>query len=188
MKVYIIRHGESVNNVKGLWTGWSDVELTEQGLIDAKKAGEIIKNVKFDKIYASDLSRARKTAETALPNCEYETSKVLREVCLGSLENLPIKDLTEEQSSIISESGYKTFGGETVEEFRQRILEFRNLLETQQHENVAIFCHGGWLKTFLYLTLGTQSLGSKVICNNCTVGVFEFKNDNWSLHSWINLV
>ena len=47
MKIYVIRHGESVNNLKGLWTGWSDVELTEKGVLDAKKAGEFIKDVKL---------------------------------------------------------------------------------------------------------------------------------------------
>lgn len=188
MKLYIIRHGESVNNLKGLWTGWSDVELTEKGIQDAKCAGEIIKNVKFDKIFSSDLSRAKKTGESALPGCKYQEDSKLREICLGSLENKPIKDLTDEQREIINEKGYKPFGGETIEEFKDRILEFRNELENTNYENVAIFCHGGWLKYFLYLTLGTESLSNKVICNNCTVGIFEFKNDVWSLHSWINLV
>ncbi|MBO5714738.1 MAG: histidine phosphatase family protein [Clostridia bacterium] len=188
MKIYVIRHGESINNLKGLWTGWYDAPLTEKGILDAKKAGEFIKGVKFDKVYSSDLSRAIKTTQTALPNCEFETSHLLREIKLGSLENTPIKEMTAQQREIIKQQdGYTSFGGESYGNLKQRILEFRDHLEQLSCENVAIFCHGGWLRNFLYLTLDTPSLGNKIICNNCTVGIFEFKNDTWSLHSWINL-
>ena len=187
MKVYIIRHGESVNNLKGWWTGWSDVQLTEKGVLDARKAGQLLKDVDFDKIYSSDLIRAIKTAQTAIPNCNPTTSPLLREVSLGSLENTPIKDLTDEQREQIKIDGYKSFGGETTEEFQNRILEFRTQLEKLDCENVALFCHGGFIRNFLYLTLDTPSLGSKIACNNCTVGIFEYKNQTWSLYSWINL-
>lgn len=188
MKVYVIRHGESVNNLKGLWTGWYDAPLTEKGFLDAKKAGEIIKNVKFDKVYSSDRVRAMKTAETTLPNCTYETSPLLREICIGNLENTPIKDMTDEQREIIEkENGFKSFGGETYGELQQRIIKFRTELEKLPYENVAVFSHGGLLRNMLYLTLGTPSLSGKVACNNCTIGIFEFKNNNWSLYSWINL-
>ena len=48
MFVYCIRHGESETNRDGKWTGWNNPLLTEKGEADAKKAGEIIKNVKFN--------------------------------------------------------------------------------------------------------------------------------------------
>ena len=187
MKVYIIRHGESVNNLKGWWTGWTDAPLTDKGVLDAKKAGEFIKNVDFDKIYSSDLIRAIKTAQTAIPNCEPETTPILREISLGSLENTPIKDLTDKQREQIKIDGYKSFGGESIKEFQKRILEFRKQLESLDCENVALFCHGGFIRNFLYLTLDTPSLEKTIICNNCTVGIFEFTNQNWALHSWVNL-
>ena len=37
MKIYFIRHGESLTNQTGTWTGWSDVPLTDKGIEDAKK-------------------------------------------------------------------------------------------------------------------------------------------------------
>ncbi|MBR1983639.1 MAG: histidine phosphatase family protein [Clostridia bacterium] len=188
MKVYIIRHGESTNNLKGLWTGWVDAELTQKGYDDAEKVREIIKGVKFDKVFSSDLNRAVKTAETALPNCKYQTSPLLREIHLGNLENTPIKSLTEKQKQIIEINGYKSFGGETFDEFRERILEFRKQLEKLDCESVAIFCHGGWLRYFLFEIIQTRLTSTAIQCNNCNVGIFEFKDQNWSLHSWINLI
>lgn len=62
MRVYVIRHGESETNLNKKWTGWLDVHLTDKGKDDAKKAGDFLKNIAFEKIYASDLSRAVETA------------------------------------------------------------------------------------------------------------------------------
>ena len=63
MKLYLIRHGESETNKNGLWTGWLDVPLTEQGKEDAASASKIVSSVPFDKIYSSDLSRAIDTVK-----------------------------------------------------------------------------------------------------------------------------
>ena len=85
MKVFVIRHGESETNRNGLWTGWLDVSLTEKGRAEAEQVGKLLSNINFDKIYASDLLRAKTTAEIALPACEYETLVELREVNVGSI-------------------------------------------------------------------------------------------------------
>ena len=44
MRVYAIRHGESENNRLGLWTGWSDVLLTERGIAEAERVGKFFKD------------------------------------------------------------------------------------------------------------------------------------------------
>ena len=67
MFVYVIRHGESETNLSKKWTGWLDVQLTEKGYEDAKKAAGYLKGISFDKIYTSDLMRAKQTAQTAFP-------------------------------------------------------------------------------------------------------------------------
>ena len=67
MRVYVIRHGESETNLSKHWTGWMDVSLTEKGYEDARGAGRIIGDVTFDRIFSSDLHRAKETAMTAIP-------------------------------------------------------------------------------------------------------------------------
>lgn len=57
MLIYFIRHGESETNLNIRLTGWYDTPLTEKGIEDAKKAGEFLKNVHFDKVFTSDLMR-----------------------------------------------------------------------------------------------------------------------------------
>ncbi len=67
-KLVLLRHGQSQWNLENRFTGWTDVPLTKQGIIEAKNAGNLIKknNIKFDKIFSSNLLRANKTAELAI--------------------------------------------------------------------------------------------------------------------------
>ena len=56
-KVVLLRHGESTWNKENRFTGWTDVDLSEKGLQEAKSAGEVLKNegFKFDIAYTSVL-------------------------------------------------------------------------------------------------------------------------------------
>ena len=59
----LVRHGQSIWNLKKKFTGWVDIDLTENGKIEAKKAGELIKsnNIKIDIYYSSLQLRAKNT-------------------------------------------------------------------------------------------------------------------------------
>lgn len=67
-KIVLIRHGESEWNKKGLFTGWTDVDLTPLGMKQAKDAGVLLKNKKyeFDLCFTSLLKRANKTLNIVL--------------------------------------------------------------------------------------------------------------------------
>lgn len=63
MKVILVRHGETQNNIDKRSTGRSDIELTENGIMQAHETGKLLKNEPVDKIYSSSLHRAIQTAE-----------------------------------------------------------------------------------------------------------------------------
>src|SRR5438876_9309495 len=67
-KVVLLRHGESVWNMENRFTGWTDVDLTQRGVEEAKRAGEMLKEAgfTFDCAYTSVLKRAIKTLWLAL--------------------------------------------------------------------------------------------------------------------------
>ena len=186
MKVYVIRHGESENNVKKHWTGWMDVPLTEKGRMQASRTARYLTDVPFDRVYASDLIRACDTAELALPGCTYEKSALLREINVGSLAGHPVSCLSEEEYKKAHADGYAEFGGESKAELRQRTADFMKLLENSGCGNVAVFCHAGWIRTMLDLVVGTPVKQKSLLCGNCTIGIFEFTGTHWRLHSWIN--
>ena len=62
-KLVLVRHGESLWNKENRFTGWTDVDLTETGIGEAKKAGELLakEGISFDLAYTSVLKRAIKT-------------------------------------------------------------------------------------------------------------------------------
>jgi 2,3-bisphosphoglycerate-dependent phosphoglycerate mutase len=64
----LVRHGQSEWNLKNLFTGWKDVDLTPQGIAEAKQAGEKLKarGIKFDVAFTSALTRAQKTLDLVL--------------------------------------------------------------------------------------------------------------------------
>lgn len=187
MKVWVVRHGESETNKAGLWTGWVDVPLTQKGEADAALAKDLLSKVRFDKIYSSDLIRAKSTAEIAIPGCEYELTPIVREVNVGNIAGKPLGCVSESDKALISKEGYGKFDGESKDEFRERIKGFMKLLESQNYENVAVFSHAGFLRTFVDIVLGTVISRKALCCRNCAVAVFECTDGNWMLHSWINL-
>lgn len=68
MKLVLLRHGESVWNKENRFTGWTDVDLSENGIIEAENAGKLLKEkgYTFDIAFTSVLKRANKTLDIVL--------------------------------------------------------------------------------------------------------------------------
>lgn len=187
MRVYIIRHGESENNRHKRFSGWYQTPLTEKGREDAKKAGELLAGIAFDKVFSSDLCRAGETATIALPSYEAEPSPLLREMNVGWVANqsLNIEPALKERIRV---DGYVVFGGESYDDINERVRRFMTeKLEPLDCENVAVFTHAGWMRRMLNAVLGFEVPMSKLVCNNCCMATLDYQDGNWKLHSWINL-
>lgn len=187
MRVYVIRHGESETNRRKRWTGWLDVPLTQKGKEDAGKAHEFLKNICFDKVYASDLGRAIETAQIAAPGYICELSPLLREINVGNLADTDLSLMTPEQKQRVKACGYADFDGETEQAFYQRIHQFIQELEVSNCETVALFSHAGWLRGMLNTVVGMYLPREHILCDNCTIAIFDYADGLWKLHSWINL-
>ncbi len=94
-KVVLIRHGESQWNKENRFTGWTDVDLTEYGVQEAIKAGELLRKegFRFDRAFTSYLKRANKTLNTILDNMDLDYIPVdkswrLNEKHYGNLQGL----------------------------------------------------------------------------------------------------
>ncbi|HLR54794.1 MAG TPA: 2,3-diphosphoglycerate-dependent phosphoglycerate mutase [Pseudogracilibacillus sp.] len=95
LKLVLIRHGQSLYNLENKFTGWTDVDLSENGIKEARKAGKILKqhNYTFDIAYTSLLKRAIKTLwevldETNLTWLPVYKSWKLNERHYGALQGL----------------------------------------------------------------------------------------------------
>ena len=76
-RIVLLRHGESTWNKENRFTGWTDVDLTEKGIADAHKAGELMKEegFHFDKAYTSFLKRAVKTLNCVLDKMDLRSEE-----------------------------------------------------------------------------------------------------------------
>ena len=187
MKLYVIRHGQSEGNLRGVFSGWLQHDLTERGKEDARKAGKIISKVKFDKVYASDLNRAIQTAKNALPDYECEPTPLIRETNVGIIGDMPYQEASEKYGHLYKKPNgfeYGEIGGESFCELHNRVQEFLDIVASSPYENVAAFCHGGTMRAFLRIVVGENVNTYNFDCPNCCIAVFERKNDRWILKTW----
>ena len=110
-KLILTRHGQSIWNAENRFTGWVDVDLSEKGIKEAEKSGELLKklNIKIDISYTSLLKRAIKTLTTILQknklDLKFNTAWQLNERHYGSLTGLN-KDETKKK---IGEEQFKKY-------------------------------------------------------------------------------
>ncbi|PIS08978.1 hypothetical protein COT75_03890 [Candidatus Beckwithbacteria bacterium CG10_big_fil_rev_8_21_14_0_10_34_10] len=159
---YLIRHGETEWNIKGIVQGQKDSPLTEQGINQAKKAARLFKKIKFDEIFSSDLLRAKRTAEIIVLEREMavKTSKLLRERLLGRFQGKAVMTMREELKKQLEKKGKLTHeerfkfrledGFETDEEAMGRFITFlRETAMAYPQKKVLIVTHGGMMRIFL---------------------------------------
>ena len=103
IKLVLVRHGQSMWNLENRFTGWTDVELSEQGIKEAKEAGKVLKEkgFGFDVAYTSVLKRANDTLgyileELGEQDIPVKKSWRLNERHYGALQGLN-KDETKEK-------------------------------------------------------------------------------------------
>ena len=124
MKLYVIRHGETLSNLSGIVSGRSDEGLTEKGIEQAEILNQKIADTKFDAVFVSPMKRTIETADIIIPEYQYIIDDRIAERDLGTLRDHTIDELwqiplwnslTEKRT----EEGAETFGAglERVEDF-----------------------------------------------------------------------
>ena len=110
-KLILTRHGQSVWNAENRFTGWVDIDLSNKGILEAEKSGQLIKElkIKIDVSYTSYLKRAIKTLTTILKinnlELKFNTAWQLNERHYGSLTGLN----KEETKKKIGEEQFKKY-------------------------------------------------------------------------------
>lgn len=147
MKIYLIRHGEVNHNLHRLYNR-EDEDLNETGIKQAEKLKEKIKNIEYDFIISSPLTRAKHTANIInIENKDIIVDDRLSERDPGSLSGQPIEVTNrEEYWNYYTTIQYGT--SENIKEFFNRVYNFLDELKTKNYKNVLIVAHSGISKAF----------------------------------------
>lgn len=157
MKIYLIRHSESIDDIENCYGGIADFDLTENGKTKVKEYSKQIDSYKIEKIYSSPYKRAYQTAQILNKNINVELKIVddIRELNSHGIRSGVNKELAKDIFSYVFQkeeyknTGYylgKTFlGGEDIEEFDKRVKEAINFIirDSEGLNSIAIVTHGG---------------------------------------------
>lgn len=133
-RIFVFRHGETFDNKNHVFSGWRDTDLTPQGLEEAKKIGEGLKNEKVTKAFQSDQIRSRHTLKLVLdsyhPGVEIITDARIKERNYGDLTGLN-KDEIEAKDPENYKLWHRSYdtpppNGESIKDVEVRILSFLN--------------------------------------------------------------
>ncbi|MFH1795343.1 MAG: 2,3-bisphosphoglycerate-dependent phosphoglycerate mutase [Pseudomonadota bacterium] len=180
----LVRHGQSEWNLKNLFTGWRDVDLTEQGTAEARAAGQRLKarGLKFDIAFTSVLKRAEKSCALILAELGQTGLKTLRDQALnerdyGDLSGLNKDDARakwgEEQVHVWRRSyDVPPPGGESLKDTGARVWPYY-IHTIQPHVlsggNVLVAAHGNSLRALIMALDGLT--GEEVVKMELATGV-----------------
>ncbi len=169
--ILLIRHGQSEWNKLNLFTGFKNIELSDQGIEEANKAGQNFKNldIKFNIVFTSELKRAQETAKIILQNLDQwdflnNEGKIISNINLnerdyGDLTGLNKKETAEkfgEEQVHKWRRGYSDQppNGESLEDVVRRVTKYfeeviKPAIQSNENDNILIAAHGNSLRALL---------------------------------------
>jgi len=193
MKVYIVRHGETLWNAQKKLQGWSDIELNEKGRELAGITAEALKEIPFDIAYTSPLIRAKETAQIIAGdrNIKIIEDERIKEIGIGEAEGRRFDEIITDKC----ENNFSKFfdkpeeyvpykGGETFEMLCARAEDFiKNVIMKETHENILVTAHAAIIKAMLKCINNTQikDLWGDKFHKNCAVTTVEKIGDKLNI-------
>src|SRR5262249_21621760 len=111
-KLVLVRHGQSQWNLENRFTGWVDVPLTEEGRAEARRAGNVLKDIRFDMAFTSKLQRAQETLRIILEAIHQTDLPVVQDEALNERHYGDLQGLNKAETA-------KKFGAEQVHIWRR---------------------------------------------------------------------
>ncbi len=158
--IYLFRHGKSENNLKKVFTGWSETPLTQLGIQQAQALAQLLKDKKIDIAYTTRLSRAADTLKEVLkfhPECQQTiVDDRMLERSYGDFQGLPHQQVIDQYGQEAFDKWHRgwedrTPNGESFADVELRVKEFIDMLK-QQYSNtdtgIAISAHGNSIRLF----------------------------------------
>jgi len=147
MEIYLIRHTK-VNVEKGVCYGQTDVELSDSYPEELQKIKAKLSGIKFDAYFSSPLSRCKKLANDLFSD-EIIEDKRLMELNFGDWEGKAWEEIKDPLFAVWMDDfvNKKCSNGESFAMLKDRVLEFWSEIKSKDYKKIAIFTHGGVIRT-----------------------------------------
>ena len=185
LRLIITRHGETRENLLGVFQGHLPGRLTHIGIDQAKRLAERLKSERFDHIYSSDLARVKDTTKEIVrfhPDTPLSYVTNLREIHLGELQGRKKSALSE----FIQDPHafqYGPPGGETYKAFQERAIAFLEMIKTKHaNQTILLVCHQNIGKALIATLTGKDLKEMNAMGNlkNTSISKLEIGPDNSS--------
>lgn len=178
--LYLMRHGQTVFNLRRKIQGFCDSPLTEEGIRQAKIAGEYFNDIELDHLYSSTSERCCDTLEIINNNnMPYTRLKGLKEMNFGIFEG-ESEDLNP-KSPKEYETFFVNYSGESSNEVRDRMVKTcTEIMENDDHKVVLAVSHGGACYNFLRAWQDPSEELKKGF-GNCCIFKYEYENNKFRL-------
>lgn len=157
MKLYVVRHGQTEENVSGILQGQNHGTLTPWGREQAQRVALRLRAIRFDAIYTSDLARAHETAQAiaAYHHVPFYPATLLRERHAGIFQGRHVSEMVQAESDAgIDHTEYRPPEGENYRDVRQRVATFlAQLNAAHKRDTILLVSHGRWMRMFWSLIL-----------------------------------
>lgn len=193
MKIYFVRHGETIWNKEKKIQGQSDIPLNEYGKELGYITANALKDIPFDIVYSSPLIRAKETAEILVKNRNLEIHEDMRLVEMsfgeGEGESLPEIHTHPEMKlyNFIHSPGEYTppAGGETFEDLYKRCKSFIEEIiipSEKKYNTMLIVGHGALIRGFIHNINNRPSKDFWIVTHkNCSVTIADCTDGKLSL-------
>lgn len=176
MKLILIRHGETQENVDGIVQGWFNSVLNDTGKRQAKAAADNF-HEPISAIYSSDLQRCLQTAgffKNKYPNIPFYEDKRLRERNFGDAQETH-KELHDWEIFWASNDKVSIPNAETLDDYTSRVKEFLNVLKESHSstDNILIVTHGGTINRIFDILKVQSSYQAIKNCESLYVDLAE---------------
>ena len=162
-RLYMVRHGQIVNYDKIPVCGYTDIDVTEVGILQLERLAERLRFASISAIYSSDLQRSVKGAQMIARHHDVPLYRLheLREMYFGDWEGLTLEEIRDRFPDELEKRKKELIDfqppgqGESIKHLYDRVIScFKNILEEQNGNDFLIVGHGGVNRVILCHALG----------------------------------
>ena len=191
MYIYIVRHGQSMGNLKGGFAGHTDYPLSDLGHKQARITADFLKDEHIETVISSTLTRAKQTAEPIAADRGLEVigCKEFMEMNFGDWEGKPLDEVEREYNGAVTSwkrEMYKTVcpnGESTIDCYNRAVNALKDTAVKYNGHDICIVSHGAIIKCLCCFLHGLpiEKLQDVVWADNASVTKLEYKDGKFKI-------